>query len=875
MPGLTIDMDTPIPLHWNHSTWEETELSIEKLWSPGLPARTLGHTGVEKSGTPGGIRSRVAWAVALVFLLLSGCDDPGERPLGPDPRLPELSREEATSLLTNGDFDGAVDALRPYATMEPADSQAIFDYAQALMGAHRQSLAVWPLQRLMTRPDAPPGTPRLFITALLFGGADAEAVAEATRLLEANPEAPFIRFLRVQAYEKVLDLESAVEDMEILVDESPGEARQVERLLNLLIKIEDWDSARERIEELRGLLGRDGVAPQARAIFCATSARFEKERGNQEIAEKQLRDCLEEYPFDPNIVFSLSELLDETDRVAEATELLEDMVAKAPRRQAFHRGLASRYTRLDRYDDADALLLKLAEEIEQPAAWLTLADLRVLRGELTRAVEAVDRAVEIAMGTGSDDPAIEWSRLTPESRFGLGDVYIRAEKLETADRIIESLDDEPGFALLLRGRAKLERGDPAGALVDYQEAFRAFPSNPAARYLAGRAALEVGDFDLAITLYQDALRSDSAATDAGIVLGRMLLAEGRPNYAIDTLTFFLVGNDGEPHALRVLAQAGFATGNHVWAETVRARLANSVDWAGIALADQAKDLSLLNGVEAARDYLAKSPSLEEPTHFEALSAWVGYSNALGAGAGAEARERVRELLALNPEAAGFLIVWSRILYEDGESADAIEAIRRAIELNPMLVTAPGELGMMLLAEGKVDEAIASFDRATEIDPLDARAALSAAEGLLEAGREDEAEERLRKILIHHPWHGRAALLLVDLMRERGPIDERTYQIARRAARMIGLSGPRAHYELARIESERGSYEEALEAYGAALRANYDPPQVEFEMAGILVALDRGVEALPLLEHALASENFQESVAALALLEELRGEEQKQ
>jgi tetratricopeptide (TPR) repeat protein len=519
------------------------------------------------------------------------------------------------------------------------------------------------------------------------------------------------------------------------------------------------------------------------------------------------------------------------------------------------------------------LLLKVAQDVDQAAAWLRLADLRVLRGDLARAVEAVDRAVEISLGTRSDDPAIEWSRLTPESRFGLGDVYIRAEKLETADRIIESLDDEPGFALLLRARTKLERGDSAGALADYQEAFRAFPSNPAARYLAGRAALEVGDFDLAISMYQDALRSDSAATDAGVVLGRMLLAEGKPNYAIDTLTFFLMGNEDEPHALRVLAQAGFATGNHAWAENVRARLANHLHWAGVALADQAKDLAVLNGVEAARDYLAKSPALEEPTHFEALSAWVGYANALGAGN--EARERVRRLVEQSPDAAGFWIVWSRILYEDGDSKEAIDAIRRAIELNPMLATAPGELGMMLLAEGQVDEAVASFDRAAEIDPLDARAALSAAEGLLDAGREDEAEERLRKILIHHPWHGRAALLLVDIMRKRGPIDERTYQIARRAARMIGLSGPRAHYELGRIEAQRGSYEEALEAYGAALRANYDPPQVEFEMAETLVALDRGGEAIPLLEHALASENFQESVAALSLLEELRAEEQKQ
>jgi len=781
-----------------------------------------------------------------------------------------MSFEEARALLSEQRFDEAIDALRPFASQPEPQSEALLAYARALLGASRQSLAIWPLQRLAARPDAPPIVQRLYVSALLYGGAEIEAVREATRLLDERPDALAIRSLRAQGYESVLDVERAVEDMEIVVDESPGEARAVERLLNLLIKIEDWDGARERIAELRELLQRDGVKPEARAVFCATASRFENQRGNVELAEEQLRGCLEESPSDPNLVFSLVELLDQEGRVDEATRLLEDTSAGFPGRQLIHQGLASRYTRLDRHDEADRLLRETAERIGQPESWLSLADLRVLRGDLAGAAEAVDRAVEIALGVPSDDPNLDWSRLTPESRFGLADVYIRAENYAPADRIIESLDEEPGFALLLRARARLTRGDPSGALADYQEAFRSFPSNPAARYLAGRAALEVGEFDLATEFYQDSLRSDSTATDAGLVLGQMLLAEGRTNWAIDTLGFYLTANTEEPHALRLMAQAGAASGQHKWAESVRAILAKNDEWAGIALADQAKDIAFLKGPEEALAYLAESPLLEEPSHFEAFSAWVAYAKLTGEGEAAH--ERARELTEKNPKDAGPWIVWSRILYDEARPAEAIGALRKAIALNPLLRTAFAELGEMLLAEGKVDEALDAFDRAQELDPLDARAEFSAAKGLADAGRLEEAEERLRALLIRHPWHGRAALELLDILTDRGESNEWTYQLARRAARYKGTSGPRSLLALARLELERGRPEEAIAGFEAAIEANFERARAQVGLAQALVQLDRRAEALVLLEAALASKDLEEPMIAMALLEELKSEE---
>jgi tetratricopeptide (TPR) repeat protein len=232
----------------------------------------------------------------------------------------------------------------------------------------------------------------------------------------------------------------------------------------------------------------------------------------------------------------------------------------------------------------------------------------------------------------------------------------------------------------------------------------------------------------------------------------------------------------------------------------------------------------------------------------------------------------------HPDAAGSWIVWSRIQYEDGNKVEAIEAIRRAIELNPMIATASAELGEMLLADGEVDEAIAAFDRAQEVDLLDARAAISAATGLIEVGRVEEAEARLRDILIRHPWHGRAALMLVELLLEsdaNGPavVDEWTYQLARRAARYSGISGPRAHLVLAEIELERGDADEAVRQFERVIKAKYQIADAQFGLAKALVALDRSGDARVILEAALTLDDLTESMAALTLLEELRVEEE--
>jgi tetratricopeptide (TPR) repeat protein len=784
----------------------------------------------------------------------------------------EVPRADAIRLQRQGKFEEAIEALRPHAAQPDASPRVLMAYGQALLGASRWSLAVWPLERAAKAGNSPPGASRFYVAALLNGGAEIEAIREATRLLDEDDALHRIRSLRSQGYEANLQLEEAVEDMEILVAELPENARHLERLLNLLVKIEDWDAARERIAQMWVLLEEGSVKPGARNQFCATASRFEHERGNSELAESQLRSCLESGDADANLVFSLVSLLDQLERIDEATTYLEGLAASYPRRPAIQEGLASRYSSLGRNDEAEATLRGAAERIGLTDGWLRLAEHHVAISELEEAAAAVDRAVLAATGKAADDPELDWGAMLAESRFGLAEVYLRAERYEIAERIIETLDDEPGFAKLLTARIKLDQGDATGALAEFQEAFRFFPSNPAARYLAARAAIEVGDFDRAVKFYQDSMRSDSTATDAGIVLARALVAQGDPLWAVDMLSFYMIKHPNDPLAIRLAARAGSAGGIPDWAKAVRDTLAKLPGWAGVALADQARDIAFTDGAAEAIEYLEASPSLDQPDYYEALSAWGRLVH--GMGREKEARERALAVREAHPTSAGPWLSWSRILYLDGALSEAVDAARKASELNPLLAVAHAELGAMLIEQGDLDAALGALDQALVLEPHEPTPAVTIVDGLLAAERFEEAEKRLETLLVAHPWHAHAAWLLVERERAKHPgepVDERYYQLARRAVRYKAASGPEAILTLAEIEFARGDFNAAAVAFQSTLRAQYDAANASFGLGRSLAELGRREEAIAAIEAALSMEGLDEPVLAVSLLETLRAE----
>ena len=811
--------------------------------------------------------------LCLLAIGLVGCVE-DEDALGLKQLEITMSIDEAAALGHQGDFAGAVEALRPHVSVREPETGALALYGSALLQTRRPSLGVWSLARAAEREDAGPHAKLAFLRALISGGDSLAAIDIATRYLEAEPDDDSLLDLRAQAYNASLQYELALADLEIVAAENPGVPPLVERILNLLILIEDWDAARERIAELGTLLEAEGASQESRTSFCATAAQFEQQRGEFEVAEDTLRGCLEEHEADNNLVSAMMGLLDATDRADEATQFLADLAERFPRRQALNHTYADRLVLLGRVEEADALLLAVAEADQHVNSWIALANLRLDVENMDATAEAVDNAVEAVFGKPVTDPTLEWGTMLAESRFGIGEVYVRAGHYDRAERIIESLADEPALAMLLRGRMLLERGDPQGALDEFQEAFKTYQSNPAARYLAGRAAVEVGDFELALESYQDALRAEPTATDAGFVLAQMLAAEGRLTWALDSLLFKLVRTPGSnPRAMRVLARLAAASALHEYAEKLRAAMAETdIAWAGFALADQARDVSVVASPAEAITYLEGSDMLEAPTHYEAFYGWYRLKRSIGQVDDANAR--LDQWIAANPDVAGVRMVEGRARFADDDYAAARVAYERAFELNPTIAAAHYEYGQVLAKIGETDAAVAAFDRSTELDAYEAAPSYEAAKALFDADRLSEAAERVRAMLIPHPWHGQAALLALDILKKQGQSGtDEAYAMARRANRYHQNSGPRGHLAFGDEALARDEFETALVAYDSSVAKAYEVADARYGRAKSLVGLGRGADAIPELEALLQLEEFDAPVEASALLETLRSQEE--
>lgn len=802
-------------------------------------------------------------AVAILVLVLAavwgvGCG-PGEVDES-DARGEILLR--AAGALVKGRADDAVELLRPLAVKRADDFEVGLLYGRALVQNQQASLAIWPLERATGHPDAPPESRALFVQALAFGGGVREAIREASLVLEEYPENSTVRRLRADAYKSSFETDAALADYALLIEQDPKDLRLREAQIELLTELERWEEARAAIAELGDRTRAEDVAPEVAAHFCAAAARFEHDRGETDRALEMLSDCLERHPKDPTVILSRVDVLDGAARKDEATEFLVAAAREAAARFRVQYALATRLASLGRADDAEQVLLDAAKNVGGAQPLLALADQRVARRDLVGAAQAVVDAIRGELGKGPGDPGFDWKAIPSEALFAFGDLFISAEDYDRAREIVGVLDEE-AFSLLLRARLALATGDPKTSLALYEEAFRLWPANSGARYLAGVAAMKLGDFERSLSLYQDALRADAKANDAGIVLARLQLAQVQPGAAFDTLDVFLRKNEDHPQAIRDFAVAAMRAGLFEYGEGARARLAGDLQWAGIAIADHARDLARVRGAEEARRYLEASRELFLPTHFEALWTWVETSAALGRFD--EAAEKVAKLHAADPGAPGFAIVEARVLLQQGQVDAARAELEPIADAEPGLHAAQRDLGAILLAQGEFDAAIERFDRADRLDPLDAEAAYLTCRALEGAGRSEQARARLEGFVNRHPWHAPALIDLARLRVEAGDRGESTAALARQALRFSGTATPDSFPVLGRLLAELGAAEEAADAYARAVALGGATASDRYRFAKLLIELGRSGSAKRELEAIIDAPGFPEAEAARATL----------
>jgi tetratricopeptide (TPR) repeat protein len=323
-------------------------------------------------------------------------------------------------------------------------------------------------------------------------------------------------------------------------------------------------------------------------------------------------------------------------------------------------------------------------------------------GELTRAVESFERALQIRP---ADEAAGVW----------LSRAYLDVDRPEAAKPLVtEMLSRHPEAPAV-----RFEAGRVALATEDYDEAVEhleaALTLNPEAtsiHYPLAMAYRHLGDLDQARShLRQRGGRGAAASVPVGLpdpLMTALIAVLRNPQYARDLAVHFFTNEDW-PLAVLQFRKA----------------------------VDVAPDSAPLR--------LSLGRALEQ------------------LGEAREAQAQFEEALALDPGLSRAHYYLGALLARSGRDQEAIDRFTAAVTHNPNFAAAHLALADALRRGGRLEESIAHYRRVIELEPANREARFGEAMALVRLARYAEARERLTGAMTVHPGqsefsHGLARLL---------------------------------------------------------------------------------------------------------------------
>jgi predicted Zn-dependent protease len=585
-------------------------------------------------------------------------------------------------------------------------------------------------------------------------------------------------------------------------------------------------------------------------------------------ARSQLDRCLEDHPTQPTVLDAALQLLDQLGESERATELLQQAAESKPESLTLQLNLARRFASFGQPDEAEEAMRSAAERIDEPDAWVALADLRVEWGNTRGAIQALDRAIEAETGASPGTPDFSYDEIDDRRLFAHGDLLLALAEIDRAREILAAIE-EPVYRLLLEARIHHTAGDAERALDLYEESFLLWHSNPGARYLAAEAALEIDRVDDAIRHLRESVRADAAASEAGLLLARIHAAQGEPAAAAAALHLHVTAHPRDGEAVRMLAGLFDDADLGEEAEAIRERWRAIPGEAAAVEADQARRLAKSDGPEAALALLENEygAALIERANAPALLAWTEI--ACEAGRGEEAEQRVRSAISRDPSSADLQAALGRCLLSRDRSDEAAMTLEKALTLDPDHLAAMRDRCLLRIFRRETGGAADACDGLTELglQSIDARLAVS--DEMAHAGLEALAIEQLESLIEDHPWLGPAALRIARLQLASGRVGEETLAHAERALRYPHGERPQALQTVGRVQHALGHPSNAVAPLLQSTRLAREDPLGWYYLGEVLLDLERRPEALDAYRAALSAGPFPLEETARRRIEELR------
>lgn len=710
-------------------------------------------------------------AVILGSVLLIACQEKPEKEI-------EAVLSEARSLIGNQDYAAGLAKMRELVDANPDDARLQMLYGEALIASGQPSLAVWPLARAMRSPEHLVHAGLLLARAQRDTGSGIDAIQTATRVLEADPKNEEAVLLRAMAHLGESLEERALADLDLA--ESLGSDKATIDLLRLdaLLGLGREEDAEKLLAELTAeaeAMRDDDPANAAR--LCAATATFTAERGRIDEAKERFDECLEgDGVLHWTLVQAAADFFDKHGEYDRTTDVMKRRFDHDPKRIEARVMYADRLQKVGRLEEAEKLLLEVTDE--QKAAWMALADLYVIDGDVRKALDALDKAIE-----ASPEPREDWL-------FSRADFLLALGEIDEAEKALKKIE-VPAHRAMLTARIAMARGQLDAAAKSFEEGIRLWPDNPDARYLAARVYERKGEWKQAAAHYREAARMDPPHYASSLALAELQRALGD----MEGVSFLLLRlADNHPNDARViekLIEHAGDTGNAELGLRMMTHLSRLRGQAGHAVALAAERMELAEGPEAALAAIDKTGmNVMEPANVEALDARCRLLAKLGRED--EAMAAIGRALEKQPDSARLRVVRAAVHREAGRTDEAIADLEEASRLDPESLSAVVDLASLQAERGRRDAARALYARATALEAeqakpdvpgaLDSAVALARLE--IEAGEVAAARERLREVLDTNPRQGDAAWLLLKSygLEGGGGLDQREREdLALRAA----------------------------------------------------------------------------------------------
>jgi tetratricopeptide (TPR) repeat protein len=800
------------------------------------------------SGVGSALRPKLALATALAILLSACGGDRYEEQLG-----------QIRALQDQGRADETLETLVELSRDRVDDPEVNYRLGLAMIAGGRLTEAVFPLHKAAENSEYAVPAGLLLASTLAKTGNHADALNAVAKVLEREPEHEAALLLRASSAVQLHDGALALEAAQKLVAKSPDNVNFAFVRAAALAETGRLDDAEAAY---RDLLAADSASgdPQTLLRGCTSYARFLFEkRKDSDRAVASMKQCIEDHPDEVQLVAAVGGLLVEFDRRDELIPMIEDALERHPDSRRLREGLVAELVSAGRVDEAREHAEKWAGDATGARGWGQVATMRRRTGDLTGALEAIDRAIEISGGKPETDLL-----------FARSELLLELGRVEEAERQAEAIEDTLQRKIL-EARFAQERGDNRRALDLYGEVSIQWPNNHVVRALAARAAYQLGDSERAKSDLLEATRQAPKETDAALWLAQIYFSEGNFRQCL-AFTGRHIQERGvlDPAAHLLSAEALAASGRVEGALKVLGDLAALQDgrfrgpaWAAAARirarTDPAQALAELEReIRTAGVDLAQLGLVETLVDLE-----------LRNGRAADAARRVDALASQHPDSPYLQALRGRVALAAGQRDAAAQAFARALALRADDPLALSGLALLQREQGDLAKATETMKKARDAAPENTDYAYMAARLVLEAGDRAAARREYEKVVIAHPDSAAAANDLAFLLAEESSDLAAAQRHAERAVRLQ----PSAETldTLGFVKLRQGAAEEAVGLFERALARNAGYATARYHLALALIEKGEPVAARKALEEALA-QPFPEQQEARNVLAKIDGGE---